>query len=100
MLEAQSSPSGKMPVVLASEAGGTMVHEACGHGLEADLAQKGLSVYAGKKGQKVASELVTVIDDATIPYKYGSFRYDDEGTIGQKTVLIKTVYLKNTCMIN
>ncbi len=94
MLEAQPSPSGKMPVVLASEAGGTMVHEACGHGLEADLAQKGLSVYAGKKGQKVASELVTVIDDATIPYKYGSFRYDDEGTIGQKTVLIKNGILE------
>jgi len=95
MLTAKPSPSGKMPVVMASEAGGTMVHEACGHGLEADLAQKGLSVYANKKGEKVASDLVTVIDDATMPYKYGSFRYDDEGTVGQKSVLIKNGILED-----
>ncbi|MDK2823271.1 MAG: TldD protein [Clostridia bacterium] len=95
MLKAQPCPSGKMPVVMASEAGGTMVHEACGHGLEADLAQKGLSVYANKIGEKVASELVTVIDDATIPYKYGSFRYDDEGTVGKKNVLINNGILES-----
>ncbi len=89
MLEAKPAPAGKMEVVMAGEAGGTMVHEACGHGLEADLVQKKLSVYAGQKGQKVASELVTVVDDATIKGKYGSFRFDDEGTGGQKTVLIK-----------
>lgn len=95
MLTAQPSPTGKMPVVMAAESGGTMVHEACGHGLEADLAQKGLSVYANKKGEKVASELVTVIDDATIPYKYGSYRYDDEGTVGRKNVLINQGILEN-----
>lgn len=95
MLKAQPSPSGKMPVVMAAESGGTMVHEACGHGLEADLAQKGLSVYANKKGKKVASELVTVIDDATIPFKYGSYRYDDEGTVGKKNVLINQGVLEN-----
>lgn len=95
MLTAQPSPSGKMPVVMASEAGGTMVHEACGHGLEADLVQKGLSVYANKKGEKVASELITVIDDATLPYKYGSFRYDDEGAVGQQTILIKDGILES-----
>lgn len=89
MLEAKPAPAGKMEVVMAGEAGGTMVHEACGHGLEADLVQKKLSVYAGQKGQKVASDLITVVDDATIKGKYGSFRFDDEGTEGQKTVLIK-----------
>lgn len=89
MLEAKPAPAGKMPVVMAAEAGGTMVHEACGHGLEADLVQKRLSVYANKRGEKVASDIVTVVDDATIPTKYGSFRFDDEGEKGQKTVLIK-----------
>ncbi|OIQ07738.1 Metalloprotease TldD [Moorella thermoacetica] len=94
MLEARPAPAGKMPVVMAGEAGGTMIHEACGHGLEADLVQKQLSVYAGKKGQKVAADIVTVIDDATIPGKYGSYSFDDEGNPGQKTVLIENGVLK------
>jgi TldD protein len=88
-LTAKPAPAGKMDVVMAGDAGGTMVHEACGHGLEADLVQKGLSVYANKQGELVASELVTVIDDGTIPQKYGSIIFDDEGCRGQKTVLIK-----------
>lgn len=95
MLEARPAPAGKMPVVMAGEAGGTMIHEACGHGLEADLVQKQLSVYAGKKGQKVAAGLITVIDDPTIPGKYGSYRFDDEGAAGQKTVLIANGVLKD-----
>jgi len=89
MLKAGPAPSGKMPVVLAGEAGGTMIHEACGHGLEADLVQKGLSVYAGKRGEKVAAESVTVIDDATLGDRYGSYRFDDEGVPSRKCVLIK-----------
>ena len=89
MLEAKPAPAGKMEVVMAGEAGGTMVHEACGHGLEADLAQKNLSVYSGKKGQMVASDLITVIDDSTIPNKYGSYRFDDEGVTSRKCELIK-----------
>jgi TldD protein len=84
-----------MPVIMSGEAGGTMVHEACGHGLEADLAQKGLSVYAGKKGQKVASSLVTVVDDGVIPGKFGTLRYDDEGTICGKNILINKGGLDN-----
>ncbi|MGI6412497.1 MAG: TldD/PmbA family protein [Syntrophomonadaceae bacterium] len=89
MLSARPAPVGKMPVVLSAQAGGTMIHEACGHGLEADLVQKGLSVYRNKLGQKVANSQVTVIDDATIEGKYGSYRFDDEGHAGQRTVLIR-----------
>ena len=93
-LNAKPAPAGVFPVVISSEAGGTMVHEAVGHGLEADLVQQGLSVYAGKLGEKVASELVSVIDDATISGKNGSFGFDDEGVKAQRKVLIEKGYLK------
>lgn len=89
MLTAKPAPAGKMPVVMAGEAGGTMVHEACGHGLEADLTQRELSVYANKKGQQVASEFVTVVDDATMADKYGSYRFDDEGVPSRKVTMIE-----------
>lgn len=95
MLDAKPAPAGKMEIVMAGEAGGTMVHEACGHGLEADLVQKRLSVYANRQGEKVASEVVTVIDDATIKNKYGFFRFDDEGVSSQKSVLIKDGILED-----
>ncbi len=94
LLSAEPCPTGRMTVVIGSEAGGTMVHEACGHGLEGDLVEKGLSAYAGKIGERVASETITVVDDATIPGKYGSYRYDDEGNPAQKTVLIEHGVLK------
>ncbi len=95
MLSAKPAPAGRMAVVMSSEAGGTMVHEACGHGLEADLIQKGLSVYRGKIGMQVAAPCVSVIDDATIGNKYGSFSFDDEGTPGQRTILIENGILIN-----
>lgn len=85
---------GRMPVVLSSEAGGTMVHEAIGHGLEADLASRGLSVYRDLRDRKVASSLVTIVDDATVPGKRGSFGVDDEGTPGQRTVLVSDGILR------
>jgi len=94
MLSARKAPAGTMPVVISSEAGGTMVHEAIGHGLEADLAQAGMSVYTGKLGTQVASSLITVIDDATIPHARGSYSHDDEGVAGQKTVLVENGILK------
>jgi len=93
-LGAKAMPAGRMPVVMAGAAGGTMVHEACGHGLEADLVQKGLSVYAGQQGQKVAADIITVVDDGTIPHRYGTMRFDDEGFPTQKTVLIENGVLK------
>lgn len=94
MLSAKPAPLGRMPVVMHAEAGGTMVHEACGHGLEADLVQKGLSIYQGKLGEPVANEYLSVIDDATLKGKYGSFGFDDEGTPGQRTVMIERGILK------
>ncbi|MFH1830457.1 MAG: TldD/PmbA family protein [Pseudomonadota bacterium] len=94
MLKARPAPAGMMPVLLSSEAGGTMIHEAVGHGLEADLAGEGLSVYSNKIGQKVASDLITVVDDATLAGKQGSFTFDDEGTLAQRTVLIEKGILK------
>ncbi|QXE92501.1 TldD/PmbA family protein [Geomonas subterranea] len=94
MLGARKSPSGQFPVVLSSEAGGTMVHEAIGHGLEADLVQAGSSVYRGRIGERVASELITVVDDATIPHARGCFGFDSEGTAAQRTVLVENGVLK------
>ncbi len=94
MLDAEPSPVGNMPVVLAAEAGGTMVHEACGHGLEADLVQKGLSVYR-KIGESVAAPGVSVIDDPTLKDRYGSYRFDDEGRPARQTILIKNGILND-----
>ncbi len=94
MLSARKAPAGRMPVVLSSEAGGTMIHEAVGHGLEADLAQSGLSVYSNRIGDRIASPLITVLDDATIAGKRGSFRFDDEGVDSAKTVLVDKGILK------
>ena len=93
-LEAEDAPAGEMTVVISSEAGGTMIHEACGHGLEADLVLKGGSIYAGKIGQKVASDVVTVIDDGTLKNYRGSMNFDDEGNETERTVLIENGVLK------
>lgn len=89
MLGARRAPAGRMPVIISSEAGGTMIHEAIGHGLEADLAQQDLSVFSRKIGLQVASTAITVIDDSTIPNKRGSFGFDDEATPAQRNVLVK-----------
>jgi TldD protein len=88
-LSAQPAPAGTFPVVLSSSAGGTMIHEACGHGLEADLALAGMSAFAGKLGQKVAAEGVTIVDDGTLPHKRGSQAMDDEGNPAKRVVLIE-----------
>lgn len=95
MLSARKAPMGRMTVVLSSDAGGTMIHEAIGHGLEADLAQQGLSVYSGKIGERVASSLITVVDDSTLPQKRGTYAFDDEGVSSQRTVLVEEGVLKN-----
>jgi TldD protein len=93
-LDAAPAPAGTFPVVLASSAGGTMVHEACGHGLEGDFVRKGLSVYAGRVGQKVAAGRISVVDDGTLEYRRGSGGIDDEGTPTSRVVLIENGILR------
>ena len=88
-LSAVDAPAGAMTVVLAPGWPGILLHEAVGHGLEGDFNRKGTSAFAGRLGQKVASELVTVVDDGTIPNRRGSLNVDDEGTPTGRTVLIE-----------
>ncbi len=89
MLDAQEAPAGQMEVVLAPGDSGILLHEAVGHGLEADFNRKGTSRYAGQIGQKVASELCTVVDDATLLQSRGTINVDDEGNEPQRAVLIE-----------
>jgi len=88
-LRAVDAPAGTMTVVLGPGWPGILLHEAVGHGLEGDFNRKGTSAFAGRMGRKVASELVTVIDDGTIPNRRGSLNVDDEGTATGRTVLIE-----------
>jgi len=88
------APAGPQTVVLAPGWSGILLHEAVGHGLEADFIRKGTSLFAGKLGEKVASELVTVIDDGTVAGGRGSLNVDDEGNPGERKVLIEKGVLK------
>lgn len=94
MLGAKYAPSGKMPVVIENEFGGVIFHEACGHGLEATSVAKGLSVFAGKVGEKVASDVVSAVDDGTLLNEWGSSNVDDEGTPTKRNLLIENGVLK------
>ncbi|HLS43004.1 MAG TPA: metalloprotease TldD [Paenalcaligenes sp.] len=93
-LDAVPAPAGEMTVVLGSGWPGILLHEAVGHGLEADFNHKGSSVFSGRLGERVAARGVTVIDDGTIADRRGSLNVDDEGNPTQKTVLIEDGILK------
>lgn len=98
-LHAEDCPSGKMPVIIDNGFGGVIFHEAVGHSLEATSVARGASVFCGKKGEQIASELVTAVDDGTIPNAWGSATYDDEGNKQKRRVLIKNGKL-NSYMID
>ncbi|MBI3286432.1 MAG: TldD/PmbA family protein [Chloroflexi bacterium] len=89
MLNARPAPAGEMTVVMRNGWGGVLFHEACGHALEADFINRGTSIFAGRLGQVVASPLITLLDDATVPARRGSYRFDDDGTPAQQTVLVE-----------
>jgi TldD protein len=89
MLDARDAPAGELPVVLAAGDSGILLHEAVGHGLEADFNRKNTSNYSGQIGNMVASELCTVVDDGTVPSSRGSINVDDEGNPGRENVLIE-----------
>jgi TldD protein len=87
-LAARPAPSGAVPVVLKSGGGGVLFHEACGHGLEADLVGRDASVFRNRRGERVASPLVTLVDDGTMGPEWGAIAVDDEGHPAGRNVLI------------
>lgn len=95
MLNAPQIKGGIYDVVINNYFGGVIFHEACGHALEASSVARGLSVFTGKLGQKIASDIVTAIDDGTIPNEWGSLNIDDEGNETKKNVLIENGILKS-----
>jgi TldD protein len=88
-LTARPAPSGTVPVVIGPGGGGVLFHEACGHGLEADLVAKGASVFAGRIGERVADPRITLVDDGTMAEEWGCFAVDDEGSPAARNVLIE-----------
>jgi TldD protein len=88
LFEARQPPAGELPVVLAAGASGILLHEAIGHGMEADFNRKNTSIYADMIGKPVAPEFVTIVDDGTLPYERGALDVDDEGMPTERTVLV------------
>lgn len=94
MLHAPQCPAGAVPVVIDGGFGGVILHEACVHSLEATSVAKGNSEFCNKLGERIASPIVTAVDDGTMPGEWGSIRFDDEGTPSQRNVLIENGILK------
>jgi TldD protein len=94
-LDAGSPPAGEMPVVMAAGSSGILLHEAIGHGMEADFNRKGISIFHDKMGKPIANEHVTIVDDATIPHARGAINIDDEGNPTQRTTLVEKGHLRS-----
>jgi TldD protein len=94
LFDAETAPAGEMPVVLAAGSAGILLHEAIGHGMEADFNRKGVSVYSDKLNQVIAPKDVTIIDDGTQPSDRGAVNVDDEGNVGQRTTLVENGVLR------
>lgn len=95
LFSAVPAPIGEMPVVLAAGSSGILLHEAIGHGMEADFNRKGTSVYSGRIGERIASPEVTIVDDGTMGRLRGSLNIDDEGTPAQHTLLVENGILRS-----
>jgi TldD protein len=97
LFEASPAPAGEMPVVLAAGSSGILLHEAIGHGMEADFNRKGVSIYSDKIGKAIAKGFVNIVDEGTQEHARGSINIDDEGTVAGKTMLVQdgvlTTYL-------
>jgi TldD protein len=100
LFEAVQPPAGEMPVVLAAGSSGILLHEAIGHGMEADFNRKGVSIYADKIGKQIAKPFVTIVDEGTQAGARGAINVDDEGNVAGKTTLVEggtlTTYLHDT----
>jgi len=95
LFDARRPPAGEMPVILASGSSGILLHEAIGHGMEADFNRKGISIYSDMIGKEVAAPFITIVDQATIPGERGALNYDDEGNTAGRTVLVENGILKS-----
>ena len=89
LFEAVKPEAGEMPVVLAAGSSGILLHEAIGHGMEGDFNRKNESIYADKIGERIAEPIVTIVDDGTNPYEFGSINVDDEANESRRTVLVQ-----------
>jgi TldD protein len=95
LFEAQSPPAGELPVVLSAGSAGILLHEAIGHGMEADFNRQGISVFSDMMNKKVCEDFVTIVDNGTNPYIRGTINVDDEGIPSQETVLVENGVLKS-----
>jgi TldD protein len=95
LFDAKRPPAGELPVILAAGASGILLHEAIGHGLEADFNRKGTSIYSTMLGQKIAPDFCTIVDDAEVANERGALNVDDEGNETERTVLVENGVLRS-----